>query len=144
MNNLQHEDSDGQRPPTDDEGIMRMPKKSRGGGGSEEAAAAASPLEPDPGGSHGHRVCADCSTTKTPLWRSGPKGPKSLCNACGIRQRKARRAIEAAAAATVEDSGLFNKKKAKHLAAIHSRVSTEDDRDAAILLMALSLGLIHG
>ncbi|KAG9137464.1 hypothetical protein Leryth_019888 [Lithospermum erythrorhizon] len=34
----------------------------------------------------------DCNTTKTPLWRSGPKGPKSLCNACGIRQRKARRA----------------------------------------------------
>ncbi|GMI97938.1 hypothetical protein HRI_003463100 [Hibiscus trionum] len=46
------------------------------------------------------RVCSDCNTTTTPLWRSGPRGPKSLCNACGIRQRKARRAIEAAAAAT--------------------------------------------
>ncbi|CAN4096465.1 unnamed protein product [Withania somnifera] len=45
------------------------------------------------------RVCSDCNTTKTPLWRSGPKGPKSLCNACGIRQRKARRAMAAAAAA---------------------------------------------
>ena len=22
------------------------------------------------------RVCSDCSTTKTPLWRSGPQGPK--------------------------------------------------------------------
>ncbi|RDX73250.1 putative GATA transcription factor 22, partial [Mucuna pruriens] len=39
------------------------------------------------------RVCADCNTTTTPLWRSGPNGPKSLCNACGIRQRKARRAM---------------------------------------------------
>ncbi|WVZ79658.1 hypothetical protein U9M48_027213 [Paspalum notatum var. saurae] len=39
------------------------------------------------------RVCSDCNTTKTPLWRSGPRGPKSLCNACGIRQRKARRAM---------------------------------------------------
>ncbi|GAB4853798.1 hypothetical protein Ancab_017992 [Ancistrocladus abbreviatus] len=46
------------------------------------------------------RVCADCNTTKTPLWRSGPRGPKSLCNACGIRQRKARRAMAAAAAAS--------------------------------------------
>ncbi|KAF2304344.1 hypothetical protein GH714_030292 [Hevea brasiliensis] len=44
------------------------------------------------------RVCADCNTTSTPLWRSGPRGPKSLCNACGIRQRKARRAMAAAAA----------------------------------------------
>nr|CAD1845011.1 unnamed protein product [Ananas comosus var. bracteatus] len=24
----------------------------------------------------------------TPLWRTGPDGPKSLCNACGIRYRK--------------------------------------------------------
>ncbi|KAF1886220.1 hypothetical protein Lal_00045450 [Lupinus albus] len=39
------------------------------------------------------RVCSDCSTSSTPLWRSGPNGPKSLCNACGIRQRKARRAM---------------------------------------------------
>ncbi|GLT69968.1 hypothetical protein SLA2020_420760 [Shorea laevis] len=45
------------------------------------------------------RVCSDCNTTTTPLWRSGPRGPKSLCNACGIRQRKARRAMAEAAAA---------------------------------------------
>ncbi|KAJ8444950.1 hypothetical protein Cgig2_029144 [Carnegiea gigantea] len=67
--------------------------------------------------------CADCGTSKTPLWRGGPAGPKvfplflslpiiavdqvgfdylmgfcgcdlqSLCNACGIRSRKKRRAI---------------------------------------------------
>ncbi|KAJ0263254.1 putative GATA transcription factor 22 [Hirschfeldia incana] len=46
------------------------------------------------------RICFDCNTTKTPLWRSGPRGPKSLCNACGIRQRKARRAAMVASAAT--------------------------------------------
>ncbi|KAG7546063.1 Zinc finger GATA-type [Arabidopsis suecica] len=46
------------------------------------------------------RICSDCNTTKTPLWRSGPRGPKSLCNACGIRQRKARRAAMATATAT--------------------------------------------
>ncbi|KAI3445394.1 hypothetical protein Pfo_002059 [Paulownia fortunei] len=36
------------------------------------------------------KCCSDCKTTKTPLWRSGPSGPKSLCNACGIRYRKKR------------------------------------------------------
>ncbi|TVU33105.1 hypothetical protein EJB05_24890 [Eragrostis curvula] len=51
------------------------------------------------------RVCSDCNTTKTPLWRSGPCGPKSLCNACGIRQRKARRAMAAAAAAAASNGG---------------------------------------
>ncbi|KAF2613790.1 hypothetical protein F2Q70_00007902 [Brassica cretica] len=45
------------------------------------------------------RVCSNCNTTKTPLWRSGPRGPKTLCNACGIRQRKARQAAMAAATA---------------------------------------------
>lgn len=38
------------------------------------------------------KTCADCGTSKTPLWRGGPAGPKSLCNACGIRSRKKRRA----------------------------------------------------
>nr|KYP71287.1 GATA transcription factor 16 [Cajanus cajan] len=36
------------------------------------------------------KCCADCKTTKTPLWRGGPAGPKTLCNACGIRYRKKR------------------------------------------------------
>ncbi|KAA8527403.1 hypothetical protein F0562_034882 [Nyssa sinensis] len=39
------------------------------------------------------KTCADCGTSKTPLWRGGPAGPKSLCNACGIRSRKKRRAL---------------------------------------------------
>ncbi|CAM8914732.1 unnamed protein product [Rhodiola kirilowii] len=34
------------------------------------------------------KSCAMCGTSKTPLWRSGPAGPKSLCNACGIKHRK--------------------------------------------------------
>ncbi|CAN8265522.1 unnamed protein product [Cochlearia groenlandica] len=37
------------------------------------------------------KTCADCGTSKTPLWRGGPSGPKSLCNACGIRNSKKRR-----------------------------------------------------
>ncbi|XP_076952106.1 GATA transcription factor 17-like [Bidens hawaiensis] len=45
------------------------------------------------GGSHSIKTCADCGTIKTPLWRGGPAGPKSLCNACGIRSRKRRGAL---------------------------------------------------
>ncbi|XP_076906326.1 GATA transcription factor 19-like [Bidens hawaiensis] len=37
------------------------------------------------------RRCANCHTTSTPLWRNGPRGPKSLCNACGIRFKKEER-----------------------------------------------------
>ncbi|XP_030541803.1 GATA transcription factor 21 [Rhodamnia argentea] len=143
------------------------------------------------------RVCSDCNTTKTPLWRSGPRGPKSLCNACGIRQRKARRAMAAAAVAATDSGALppattlspksklkqhnnqrssraagcgqepiKKKRKAKphnnhastggrklcleefairlskHLA--FQRVFPQEEKEAAILLMALSYGLVHG
>ncbi|CAL4901665.1 unnamed protein product [Urochloa decumbens] len=37
------------------------------------------------------RRCANCGTLSTPLWRNGPRGPKSLCNACGIRFKKEER-----------------------------------------------------
>ncbi|XP_061361644.1 putative GATA transcription factor 22 [Gastrolobium bilobum] len=132
------------------------------------------------------RVCADCHTTKTPLWRSGPRGPKSLCNACGIRQRKARRALAVASANGVhvaaETSVKGNKlkkkenkskivcapqmKKKRKLRTKPSQsrkklgfedfalslsnnmalqqVFPQDEKEAAILLMALSYGLVHG
>ncbi|KAK7291843.1 hypothetical protein RIF29_07309 [Crotalaria pallida] len=143
------------------------------------------------------RVCADCHTTKTPLWRSGPRGPKSLCNACGIRQRKARRAMAAAAAAAAngtivvaaEKSVKGKEKKSKIECAAaqmkekrklnvakkpsttsssssqsrnklisfedlrlrllsknvaFKQVFPQDEKEAAILLMALSYGLVQG
>ncbi|KAI8973230.1 putative blue-light photoreceptor PCMADA3 [Mycotypha africana] len=34
------------------------------------------------------RICANCQTTESPEWRKGPRGPKELCNACGIRYSK--------------------------------------------------------
>ncbi|XP_071713867.1 GATA transcription factor 19 [Rutidosis leptorrhynchoides] len=49
------------------------------------------------------RRCANCDTTSTPLWRNGPRGPKSLCNACGIRFKKEER--RATAVATVTAGG---------------------------------------
>ncbi|KAG2308456.1 hypothetical protein Bca52824_028204 [Brassica carinata] len=36
------------------------------------------------------RMCTHCEATKTPQWREGPCGPKTLCNACGVRFRSGR------------------------------------------------------
>ncbi|KAL8496630.1 hypothetical protein ACS0TY_020355 [Phlomoides rotata] len=36
------------------------------------------------------KKCLHCESTKTPQWREGPMGPKTLCNACGVRYRSGR------------------------------------------------------
>jgi len=40
------------------------------------------------------RKCLHCEVTKTPQWREGPMGPKTLCNACGVRFRSGRLCAE--------------------------------------------------
>ncbi|CAD6229854.1 unnamed protein product [Miscanthus lutarioriparius] len=48
-----------------------------GGGGSSAASAEG-------------RRCLHCETDRTPQWRTGPMGPKTLCNACGVRYKSGR------------------------------------------------------
>ncbi|KAJ0817495.1 putative transcription factor C2C2-GATA family [Helianthus annuus] len=36
------------------------------------------------------KKCTHCEITKTPQWREGPMGLKTLCNACGVRYRSGR------------------------------------------------------
>ncbi|XP_022773992.1 GATA transcription factor 18-like [Durio zibethinus] len=69
-------------------------KASRGSNGNSTNSSGNDPLLA--------RRCANCDTTSTPLWRNGPRGPKSLCNACGIRFKKEERR---ATAANAKNSG---------------------------------------
>jgi len=39
-------------------------------------------------GKRQRRGCLHCGTVKTPQWRMGPEGKKTLCNACGVRFMK--------------------------------------------------------
>ncbi|KAL6911901.1 hypothetical protein ACP4OV_000706 [Aristida adscensionis] len=54
------------------------PQFSAGGGGGA--------LQPAPG----DRRCSHCGVQKTPQWRAGPEGAKTLCNACGVRYKSGR------------------------------------------------------
>ncbi|KAH0971149.1 hypothetical protein GBA52_023305 [Prunus armeniaca] len=36
------------------------------------------------------RRCSHCGVQKTPQWRTGPNGAKTLCNACGVRYKSGR------------------------------------------------------
>ncbi|KAG5559851.1 hypothetical protein RHGRI_003216 [Rhododendron griersonianum] len=110
------------------------------------------------------KTCVDCGTSKTPLWRGGPSGPKSLCNACGIRSRKKRRALLGLnktedKKSKKNDGNNHNRKlgesiKSKLLAlgkeAMWRRSTVEklrrklgEEEQAAVLLMALSCGSVY-
>ncbi|CAN8270508.1 unnamed protein product [Cochlearia groenlandica] len=52
-----------------------------GGGGPQKKRAAAAAMG---------RKCQHCGAEKTPQWRAGPSGPKTLCNACGVRFKSGR------------------------------------------------------
>ncbi|XP_074572518.1 GATA transcription factor 5-like [Curcuma longa] len=41
-------------------------------------------------GPNGERRCSHCGVQKTPQWRAGPLGAKTLCNACGVRFKSGR------------------------------------------------------
>nr|DAD40406.1 TPA_asm: hypothetical protein HUJ06_014729 [Nelumbo nucifera] len=42
------------------------------------------------GGAQPPRRCSHCHVQKTPQWRTGPLGAKTLCNACGVRYKSGR------------------------------------------------------
>ncbi|KAI4297675.1 hypothetical protein L6164_037556 [Bauhinia variegata] len=46
--------------------------------------------ETQTGGSQFQRRCSHCQVQKTPQWRTGPLGAKTLCNACGVRFKSGR------------------------------------------------------
>ncbi|XP_076942458.1 GATA transcription factor 7-like [Bidens hawaiensis] len=45
---------------------------------------------PSSSDSASQRRCTHCQVQKTPQWRTGPLGPKTLCNACGVRFKSGR------------------------------------------------------
>ncbi|KAB2607455.1 GATA transcription factor 8-like [Pyrus ussuriensis x Pyrus communis] len=60
-------------------------KTSRTGGSRKRNLTKVRTVKPDE-----NLICTNfnCRVTKSPMWRKGPLGPKSLCNRCGIRYRK--------------------------------------------------------
>ncbi|KZV44144.1 GATA transcription factor 15-like [Dorcoceras hygrometricum] len=109
------------------------------------------------------KCCNGCRTTRTPLWRGGPEGPKSLCNACGIKYNKKRRQLMGF------DTGRSTHKKKKRSSVNRGNGVGEvlkmrfmasggevvfqrsgkmlsklrEEEQAAILLMALSYGSVY-
>ncbi|CAN6349087.1 unnamed protein product [Urochloa humidicola] len=72
-----------------------VPRKKRSARARAETASSSSRWSafirlpaPPPPAAPGPR-CHDCAATETPQWRSGPMGPRTLCNNCGVKRRAA-------------------------------------------------------
>nr|GMD49139.1 GATA transcription factor 5 [Ipomoea batatas] len=48
------------------------------------------PSKPSMHSAQQSRRCSHCGVQKTPQWRAGPLGAKTLCNACGVRFKSGR------------------------------------------------------
>ncbi|AQK91479.1 GATA transcription factor 22 [Zea mays] len=107
------------------------------------------------------RSCVECRATTTPMWRSGPTGPRSLCNACGIRYRKKRRQELGldrklqqqqnngeAKTDEAKDSSSNSSSGSSNLQVVQKRRLLMGVEEAALLLMTLSSSptstLLHG
>ncbi|KAF9138131.1 hypothetical protein BG015_002476 [Linnemannia schmuckeri] len=63
----------------EDKGRGVTTKGSGGTSGSKKVAASGS------ASSSSQKRCGYCNCTTTPMWRRGPNGPSTLCNACGVK-----------------------------------------------------------
>ncbi|XP_057494891.1 GATA transcription factor 5-like [Actinidia eriantha] len=64
------------------DGVLKPPAKKQKRPTAERGGEA--------GGSQTQRRCSHCQVQKTPQWRAGPLGAKTLCNACGVRFKSGR------------------------------------------------------
>lgn len=74
--------------------VTKMPKQAASGEHKKKKkiklSLPSAPADTNQNGSQAVRKCMHCEITKTPQWRAGPMGPKTLCNACGVRYKSGR------------------------------------------------------
>lgn len=78
---------------TDSHPVSKIPKPSKGNRQKKKRKTKvldSAVTDQNPQAAQGVRKCMHCEITKTPQWRAGPMGPKTLCNACGVRFKSGR------------------------------------------------------
>ena len=74
--------------------VIKLPRQASGEHKKKKKTKASNPLAQDDTNQNAPvqavRKCMHCEITKTPQWRAGPMGPKTLCNACGVRYKSGR------------------------------------------------------
>ncbi|EHA8587971.1 GATA transcription factor 8 [Cocos nucifera] len=98
--------------------------------GGEEAGSQPPPV----------RKCMHCEIQKTPQWRAGPMGPKTLCNACGVRYKSGRLFPEYRPAASPTFVPSLHSNSHKKVVELRIKAS----QNGAICSEVIGLGASHG
>lgn len=80
------------------------------------------------------RKCLHCHITKTPQWREGPMGPKTLCNACGVRYRSGRLFPEYRPAASPTFVASLHSNCHKKVLEMRNKATSEADQGSVLPL----------
>ncbi|KAI3802857.1 hypothetical protein L1987_31002 [Smallanthus sonchifolius] len=91
------------------------------------------------------RVCSDCNTTKTPLWRGGPRDHKKPYKGQVTKHKKRQYSKQITPPRSPLYSPVRKKCVEEFLVSLSNnlRFYPQDEKEAAILLMALSCGYAH-
>lgn len=89
-------------------------------------AAAAADTSQNSAPAQAVRKCMHCEITKTPQWRAGPMGPKTLCNACGVRYKSGRLFPEYRPAASPTFVPLLHSNSHKKVLEMRNKVGDSD------------------
>lgn len=82
------------------------------------------------------RRCSHCQVQKTPQWRTGPLGAKTLCNACGVRYKSGRLFPEYRPACSPTFSGELHSNSHRKVLEMRKRKETAETKSELTQEMA--------
>jgi hypothetical protein len=88
-------------------------------------------VPPPPPRAARQRRCTHCASEETPQWRQGPEGPKTLCNACGVRFKSGRLFPEYRPINSPTFSPLLHSNSSRRVLEMRRRHKEEEEAGAA-------------
>ncbi|KAK7836091.1 gata transcription factor 5 [Quercus suber] len=89
-------------------------------------------------GTQFQRRCSHCQVQKTPQWRTGPLGAKTLCNACGVRYKSGRLFPEYRPACSPTFSGEIHSNSHRKVLEMRKRKETVTEPESRLNQMVSS------
>ena len=89
-------------------------------------------------GTQFQRRCSHCQVQKTPQWRTGPLGAKTLCNACGVRYKSGRLFPEYRPACSPTFSGEIHSNSHRKVLEMRKRKETVPEPESRLNQMVSS------